>query len=346
MKKNSILGSRTSLILILVCNLPWFSFSQNVWDASSTSTFTTNGQAAIGQASAQTGYRFTVSSTNNTVYNGFYNNIVNTYNGTQIGFYNNMNNSAGTGNKYGIFNIVNNNTTGQKYGIYSAVAGTGGGDKYAGYFAVNSGAGKNYGVYSSVTGTASRSGYFTGGNLEVVGSGIVLTGSNTTSKFLLHSPWQAGEAFLTLAPNATDSQEDWNFAAGMTLFRNGSMKKTIPTLSSTLKAFYIGDFNGQDIFRIYGDGKVYATEINVRIATNFPDYVFKPDYKLLPLHELKKYIYLNGHLPNIPSASEVNESGINVSEMNIKMMEKIEELTLYIIKQQEEIDALKEQIVK
>jgi hypothetical protein len=76
----------------------------------------------------------------------------------------------------------------------------------------------------------------------------------------------------------------------------------------------------------------------------WPDYVFDSEYKLKTLAELSTYIKDNQHLPGIPSSKEVNKDGINVGDMQAKQMEKIEELTLYIIEMKQEIDALKKMI--
>lgn len=90
-------------------------------------------------------------------------------------------------------------------------------------------------------------------------------------------------------------------------------------------------FNG-----IYTDSKAMVNDTllakKIIVQTDvFADYVFDINYPLLPLKELETYIQENKHLPNIPAAAEVIEKGINVSEMSVKHMEKIEELTLYIL---------------
>ena len=72
-----------------------------------------------------------------------------------------------------------------------------------------------------------------------------------------------------------------------------------------------------------------------------PDYVFKEDYDLISLQEVQNYIKKNGHLPNIPSAKDMEENGIQLGEMNMKLLEKIEELTLYVLKLKAEQDILK-----
>ena len=81
-------------------------------------------------------------------------------------------------------------------------------------------------------------------------------------------------------------------------------------------------------------------------STPFPDYVFAKDYKLKSLENLESFIKENKHLPNIPSASEVAISGINVGEMQIKQMEKIEEAFLYIIQLKKENEELKVRLQK
>lgn len=72
-------------------------------------------------------------------------------------------------------------------------------------------------------------------------------------------------------------------------------------------------------------------KIDVASANGWADYVFKKDYKLPTLEDVEKHISEKGHLPNVPSADEVVKNGINVGEMNAKLLEKIEELTLYSI---------------
>lgn len=71
---------------------------------------------------------------------------------------------------------------------------------------------------------------------------------------------------------------------------------------------------------------------------NVPDYVFQDDYPLMSLQELKSFIEKNSHLPNVPSARDVNENGLNHTEFQLRLLEKIEELTLYTIQQQEIIE--------
>ncbi|OEK03666.1 hypothetical protein BFP97_20030 [Roseivirga sp. 4D4] len=79
---------------------------------------------------------------------------------------------------------------------------------------------------------------------------------------------------------------------------------------------------------------------------SFPDYVFKPDYKLRSLSELSAFIKENGHLPNIPKAVEVEANGQDLGLIQQKLLEKIEELTLYVIDLKQENNELKSRISK
>ncbi len=82
-------------------------------------------------------------------------------------------------------------------------------------------------------------------------------------------------------------------------------------------------------------GKMITEGVQVGMAVNWPDYVFKPAYQLKTLSEVETFIHTRGHLPNIPSAQEVaQQGGIRLGEMNAKLLEKIEELTLYLIEEQ------------
>ncbi|MFC5284244.1 hypothetical protein [Pedobacter alpinus] len=89
-------------------------------------------------------------------------------------------------------------------------------------------------------------------------------------------------------------------------------------------------------FPLNVNGTIHSKEVKVDL-TGWSDFVFKPDYKLDNLSEVKKYIETNGHLPNIPSEKEVIENGINLGDMNKKLLQKIEELTLYLIQKDEEV---------
>lgn len=92
-------------------------------------------------------------------------------------------------------------------------------------------------------------------------------------------------------------------------------------------------------FRLGVKGKIAAEEVKVAIYNNWSDFVFENEYNLPSLKEVEKHINEKGHLKDIPSASEVAKNGIFLGDMNAKLLQKIEELTLYTIQQQKELEA-------
>ena len=75
-----------------------------------------------------------------------------------------------------------------------------------------------------------------------------------------------------------------------------------------------------------------------------PDHVFEDDYSLMPLDELRVYLAKEKHLPKVPSADDISKNGLNLSQFQMRLLEKVEELTLYVLEQQEQIDALSAQV--
>lgn len=92
------------------------------------------------------------------------------------------------------------------------------------------------------------------------------------------------------------------------------------------------------------NGKMIAEEVRVELDGSWPDYVFDKNYDLLSLQQLEKFIQLKKHLPNIPSAKVIEQEGVDLGDMNRRLLEKIEELTLYIIRQDKKINSLDEQV--
>ncbi|MCH9661244.1 MAG: hypothetical protein K0U54_10080 [Bacteroidetes bacterium] len=95
-------------------------------------------------------------------------------------------------------------------------------------------------------------------------------------------------------------------------------------------------------YSLYVKGGILTEEL--RIRTGWADYVFENDYTLMPLDKLENYIETHGHLPNVPSATQVDAEGIEVGDMARIQQEKIEELTLYIIELQKQVDVLKQKM--
>ncbi|OXB20627.1 hypothetical protein B0A80_18850 [Flavobacterium tructae] len=92
-------------------------------------------------------------------------------------------------------------------------------------------------------------------------------------------------------------------------------------------------------------GNIHAQEVKVTArAGEVPDYVFANDYKLKSLEEVESYIKQNSHLPEIPSAKEIEKNGLMLAEMNMNLLKKMEEMTLYMIEQNKRIKDLEKQI--
>jgi hypothetical protein len=130
-------------------------------------------------------------------------------------------------------------------------------------------------------------------------------------------------------------------------FEIGRVSGTILSPTAYTTDLYIsGDGNigvgttAPGTFKLAVEGKVGAREFRVTSVNPWPDYVFHNNYQLKNLYALESYIRQNNHLPNIPTAQEVKQNGIELGQMNAKLLEKIEELTLYIIELNKKIDTL------
>ena len=97
--------------------------------------------------------------------------------------------------------------------------------------------------------------------------------------------------------------------------------------------------------RLSVNGKIKAKEVNVSTA-GWADHVFRSEYELMSLSQLRAFISRHGHLPNIPTEEEVFEKGVNLSEMTVKLLEKVEELTIYLVQQQDRIGELENEVAR
>ncbi len=96
---------------------------------------------------------------------------------------------------------------------------------------------------------------------------------------------------------------------------------------------------------LYVNGSIIAEEIKVELQGNWPDYVFETSYPLMPLAEVEEFVQVHKHLPGVPSMSEIaQEGGFELGDMNRRLLEKVEELTLYLFEQQKQIDVLQKEI--
>ncbi len=136
-------------------------------------------------------------------------------------------------------------------------------------------------------------------------------------------------------------------------FSDGVHKSSLVIFNTGKVTVGTDQYDNDPNYIFYVRKGIKAEQIKVEnpAANGWADYVFKKDYELKTLEEVEKHIQEKGHLPNIPSAADVEKNGINLGEMDAKLLEKIEELTLYSIeqnkqlqKQSEEITELKKQV--
>jgi len=145
-----------------------------------------------------------------------------------------------------------------------------------------------------------------GGAIFPTDTSLVIWSNSGANNYLVFQPSWGNTGIGTYTPNAK-------------LHLNGAM--LIGSNSARIATGY----------QLSVDGKIIAEEVRVELSTTWPDYVFADNYKLMPLDELEKSIRQNRHLPNIPAAAIVEKEGINLGDMNKRLLEKVEELTLYII---------------
>lgn len=100
-------------------------------------------------------------------------------------------------------------------------------------------------------------------------------------------------------------------------------------------------------YKLYVEDGILTEKVKVALSsdpTNWSDFVFDENYDLRPLSDVEKFIKKNKHLPEIPSTEEVHKEGLDLAQMDAKLLQKVEELTLYVIQQQKEINELKKQL--
>jgi hypothetical protein len=95
--------------------------------------------------------------------------------------------------------------------------------------------------------------------------------------------------------------------------------------------------NGGDI-RVSG-----GSFIDDGVTLNAPDYVFEPSYSLMPLADLREFVSREKHLPNIPAAADIKKEGLNLSQFQMRLLEKVEELALYTLKQEDNLQSLRDE---
>lgn len=159
----------------------------------------------------------------------------------------------------------------------------------------------------------------------------------------------AGNANGFLQLSGTDMRIGTNFGVdGRVVMRTGGADRFYMNASgnaSFLNTLSVGTSSVATGYALNVRGRIMGEEIRIQNFAAWPDYVFQKNYPLRSLQQVAAHIAENGHLPGIPSAAEVEKTGFDVGKMEAKLLEKIEELTLYLIEANKRIEQL-EQAVK
>lgn len=157
----------------------------------------------------------------------------------------------------------------------------------------------------------------------------------------------ANHAYIRIKSNNTNTA----YNSGIDLQRSDNLNWVISNARSGSQSKLVfqkwyGSSAGPGPFEIRDDG-IWATKVCVSPNGTCPDYVFEENYDLRSIDELESFVKTNKHLPNVPSAREIESSGsIDVSKMTYALLEKVEELTLYIIAQEKKLQELSSQLNK
>lgn len=210
---------------------------------------------------------------------------------------------------------------------------------------INYGISSRFGLTNSVTGSQEYSGGLLlmaeenfiirnqedDGDLKFIANNVAMTFSGNTER-------------IYVGGNPSTSQEYGRFNIvtsdnGLSIRSNVASKyalrlKVANDNGNLIEAF--GSDNTAPNFQVTGAGNVYARRY-ITTLNPFPDYVFQPGYELRTFAELREFINTNKHLPNMPTATEVDENGADIGEINRVLVEKVEELTLYVLELEERL---------
>lgn len=283
---------------------------------------TGTSNAAFGEKAMQNN---TTGSTNSALGSGAMQNNSTGSKNTAVGFQSLFTNTASFNTAVGYYSL-NKNTSGSSntaIGLQSLYLNTTGQNDVA------LGANCLFGNTTGNDNTAVGFGLFTNstGN-ENTGVGFGALGGNSS-----------GTGNTALGSNADVSVNNLTNATAIGYYAKVAQSNSLILGGTGSYAVKVGIGTTSPQYTLSVNGTIQAKE--VRVETGWSDFVFEKSYKLRSLNDVEKYINQNHHLPEIPSASDIQKNGLAVADVQTKMMQKIEELTLYIIQLQKEIDALK-----
>jgi hypothetical protein len=160
-----------------------------------------------------------------------------------------------------------------------------------------------------------------GGAIFPTDTSLVLWSNSNANNYLVLQPSWGNTGIGTYTPNAK-------------LHLNGAM-----LIGSNLQRIATG-------YELSVDGEIMCENLTMQSSGSWPDYVFESNYRLLSIAELEKSIKKNKHLPNVPSAATIKKDGVNMGEISKALLEKVEELTLYVIQLKKENTELENRLKK
>lgn len=154
--------------------------------------------------------------------------------------------------------------------------------------------------------------------------------------------WTAGSSQGEISFNSPATQ---NTTEASILFRHGTSERIRINKNGKVRISST-DIATPDGYRLFVEDGILTEKVRVAVegTADWADYVFADNYNLMPLNEVEAFTKENKHLPNVPSAEDVVNQGLDVAQMDAKLLEKIEELTLYLIEQNKQIEELKAEI--
>ena len=257
------------------------------------------------------------------------------------------------GHSYSVYGLNMSNTNGSNYGGFFNSNGysqyTNGSNIGVAAFAEN---GQNQSIGLLARGTTLAAHFDVGKVLIDERLGIGKTPSSTTRLDVLMQQYENIAARFVFPLDGDDNEVSIGKKLGtdfMGLYIDVENTYDSIAIWAKGKAFILNDLSvGGAIappgYTMAVDGKIIAEEVRVQNSLDWPDYVFQKDYFLRPIEEVASFVENHSHLPGVPSAKQVSEEGILLGEMQAILLQKVEELTLYIIDQQKELEKVKAEL--
>lgn len=178
-----------------------------------------------------------------------------------------------------------------------------------------------------------------GGNLTLRSSGISVRLYGSENRMLLGSGLNMSSSKYALS-SVHSTTDNGMYIQTNTASKYGLSIQVREDHSTAFESTHQGE--AEPHFKVTGGGEVYARKY-ITTLNPFPDYVFSEDYELMNYQDLRNYIYTNKHLPNIPKATTVEENGMDLGELNRILVEKVEELTLYILELEDRLSEIEKE---